>query len=483
MIRRVARHCAACALLVASAAASAAEGDLDMRFGRGGVVFLGDAGEPLAVSRPVVDRDGRILVCRSGYSSYDPAVVAGAVYRLDADGSIDTRFAGGDGAAFPTSEGNRACGLALQHDGRIVVFSGRVADDGAAVPGLETELVRFEPDGTRDFEFGDAGIAHVDFVAGETDDATAIAIAPDDSIVVGVPLHPNRFGVARFDRDGALDASFGDAGRAMARFPVATLSSQSIASVLVDGHGRTVVVGSIMTEPVGRELFAFARFARDGSPDATFGDGGQTTIDFGDVSAAPGAGLLQGDRIVAVGSAKTVWPPNEGSGNADVAVARLRDDGTLDRAFGDDGLAIVAIDRTPDAYDLAYDAIGTVDGGLAIVGATESDGGDGRGFLMRLDANGAPLPGFADGGARIFDDVINGENAATTFTGIAAAGSGYIVTGHSGATPTPVTQGLVARVEGAALGRHSRHRIKMPRVPVRIGAAPRGAAPRAGAGG
>ena len=249
------------------------------------------------------------------------------------------------------------------------------------------------------------------------------------------------------------------------------------------GAGRTVVVGSIMTEPVGRELFAFARFARDGSPDATFGDGGQTTIDFGDVSAAPGAGLLQGDRIVAVGSVKTVWPPNEGSGNADVAVARLRDDGTLDRAFGDDGLAIVAIDRTPDAYDLAYDAIGTVDGGLAIVGATESDGGDGRGFLMRLDANGAPLPGFADGGARIFDDVINGENAATTFTGIAAAGSGYIVTGHSGATPTPVTQGLVARVEGAALGRHSRHRIKMPRVPVRIGAAPRGAAPRAGAGG
>src|SRR6185312_9533387 len=116
----------------------------------------------------------------SGYSSYDPAVVAGAVYRLDADGSIDMRFAGGDGAAFPTSEGNLACGLALQHDGRIVVFSGRVADDGAAVPGLETELVRFEPDGTRDFEFGDAGIAHVDFVAGETDDATAIAIAPDD---------------------------------------------------------------------------------------------------------------------------------------------------------------------------------------------------------------------------------------------------------------------------------------------------------------
>jgi len=465
--RRYGWHIAACIAIFACAHAGAAEGDLDARFGQNGIVFLDNAGEPLATSRPVVDRDGTILICRSGYSSLAPPVVTGVVYRLAADGSIDSGFGSGNGAVFPTDEGNLSCGLALQHDGHIVVFSGRVAGDGAAVPGLETELVRFDADGTRDFDFGEGGIAHVDFVAGETDDATAIAIAPDDSIVVGVPLHPNRFGVARFDRGGVLDASFGEGGRAMIQFPIATLSSQSIANVLIDAQGRTVVVGSIMTEPVGREVFAFARLARDGSPDTTFGEGGRATIDFGEVSAAPGVGVLQGDRIVAVGSVKTVWPPNEGSGNADVAAVRLRDDSTPDPSFGEAGLAIVPIDRTPDAFDLAFDAIATPDGGLAIVGATESASGDERGFLMRLDARGAPLPRFGDDGVRIFDGVQNGANAATTFIGIAAHGSGYVVSGHTGASPAPATQAFVVRIEGPEAGRHSRHRSKSPTLPVR----------------
>ena len=130
-------------------------------------------------------------------------------------------------------------------------------------------------------------------------------------------------------------------------------------------------------------VVALAASAAPGSLDRRFGgDGIVTAFTGGGVATA--VGIDHEGRIVVAGST---------TDGVDVAVARLRPNGTFDPSFGHGGKVRVDLGGADDAFDLA---IGPGDG-IAIAGRTSSTA-SGRMFVLRLNASGAPVPTFGTNG-------------------------------------------------------------------------------------
>src|SRR5207249_4998858 len=134
-------------------------------------------------------------------------------------GQLDMTF-GRDGivATQVGTSGAAVQSLALQADGRILLagtaFSNGPTDDDFA-------LVRYMPDGRLDAGFGSGGIVMTDFGSGEAgalpalDRAGGVAVQTDGRIVVGGSTRGDHqaFAVARYNRDGSLDSAFGVGGK------------------------------------------------------------------------------------------------------------------------------------------------------------------------------------------------------------------------------------------------------------------------------
>ena len=197
---------------------------LDGAFGDGGKVTTnysvsgaGDRADAVAVQP-----DGKIVVAGSSYDAveYDEF----ALLRYNSDGSLDSTF--GDGGIVITSIGDitedRAYAVAIQPDGKIIVAGESFHDFAVA---------RYNSDGRLDDSFGDGGIVTTDF-GGESAAGYAVAIQADGKIVVagaGDVYDPSKmncissggyhcqywdFALARYNSDGSLDESFGNAGKA-----------------------------------------------------------------------------------------------------------------------------------------------------------------------------------------------------------------------------------------------------------------------------
>ena len=120
------------------------------------------------------------------------------------------------------------------------------------------------------------------------------------------------FGVARLNPDGSPDTSFGGP-EGVTSFGG---SSDPARAVALRPDGRIVVAGLFVTTSFSGD-FAVAQYNADGGLDASFGDGGKTTTDFGGNSDAANAVAIQSDgRVIAAG----VTSPS--SGLAAFALAR-----------------------------------------------------------------------------------------------------------------------------------------------------------------
>jgi uncharacterized delta-60 repeat protein len=158
------------------------------------------------------------------------------------------------------------------------------------------------------------------------------------------PTEWSVFAVARFDREGALDVSFGDGGVILTDFN----EFDDVAAVAVTQSSKIIVAGST-AEFDGPDHAVLFRYNRNGSPDASFGvdgvAGGLIGADVGQDEDVSGLALQADGKIVVAGRIVT-------EEDADFVVARFKKDGDLDPKFGDEGLALadffplaIAIDR------------------------------------------------------------------------------------------------------------------------------------------
>lgn len=161
-------------------------------------------------------------------------------------------------------------------------------------------------------------------------------------------------------------------------------------------------------------LFTIPGHAADGLPDPTFGLDGAAYITPDDVEARelrPYAALgLPDGRILVAGERNKFIPSSPFDPHMRAMLARLNADGTPDASFGNiPGIPGVLV--LPDLVPLTgagmqvIEAMVRLDDGSIVVAGTAQAFGPLRGFLVKLDADGAMDPAFGTDGIQLIADV------------------------------------------------------------------------------
>ncbi|BAZ49482.1 hemolysin-type calcium-binding region [Nostoc sp. NIES-4103] len=269
------------------------DGTLDSSFGSGGKVTTSissanDRGHSVAVQS-----DGKIIL--AGYTENGSNYSDFAVLRYNTNGSLDNSF-GNSGKAI-TAIGttfDQAYSVAIQSDGKIVA-SGYVHDNS----GVSLGLVRYNNDGSLDSSFGNGG--KVRSSALSYGYAYSVAIQSDGKILIGGSS--NGFTLVRYNSDGTVDPTFGNNGIANTNFDG---NGGIIEKIAIQADGKIVATGyTYVYDTASSDAdFALARYNSDGSLDTSFGNAGKiitpvsTRPDYG-----YGLALQSDGKIVVVGEA------------------------------------------------------------------------------------------------------------------------------------------------------------------------------------
>ena len=383
-------------------------GELDPTFGAGGKLIAQSVGFPIADL--AVQSDGKIVAVGQRNGDF-------AVARLNANGTLDASFGGGDGVLttdFGGNEADFATTVALQADGKILVAGTRgnqgtlgLSDNG------NFAIARYNADGTLDTSFDHDGKVSFGFhgIGGAV--ANALAIMPDGRILVAGTANTagftdvatnNDFAVARLFSDGSLDHSFGQvtdpktgSRNGRTTFGFGGEDETEGANVIAIAPDGKIVLGGV--GGFHTSTWAIAQLNPNGTLDKTFG----TIAGHGKFHEAfpDGANLLDlsvqpnGD-IVAVG----------GTG-ADFAVGRIKPNGQLDQTFGSGGLVRTDLGGNDEAK-----TIRVTREGILVAG-----GSSGKFALERFKTNGSLDTSFGQGG-KVVTPMGNGDAVlATSLTG------------------------------------------------------------------
>ena len=322
-------------LFLAPRSTQAAAGDLDSRFGNGGMVQTDFSGGDDYGFGAKIQADGKTVVV--GQSGVYP-LFHSALIRYKANGALDRTFGnGGKVVAALDPGGDGLSALAFQPDGKIVVVGSVIHNNFL----LAIITARFNPDGSLDQTFGTNGSVETTFGDSSAEGNDVILQADGKIVVVGFTgagsyTDNNNFALVRFNPDGTLDQTFGDGGKVKSNAGQAT-------SVALQSDGKLLVGG---TSASSRNGFMLARYNSNGTLDTSFGTLGMVTtqIGFGDAFSF-GIGLLSDGRIVLAGYSETTQ-------DHDFTVACYTSNGTLDQTFGNGG--IVATDFTGNTDDIPY---------------------------------------------------------------------------------------------------------------------------------
>ena len=300
----------------------------------------------------------------------------------------------------------------------------RIARGRALMDSLEPRRLMSLPPAPLDSSFGRGGAVLTD--AGGVDRATRVVVQPDGKIIVAGETSPPNLPVEgmdapvllRYHPDGSRDRAFGTAG-------VVTLTSKGdgFVDVAVMPDGRIVAAGSGVRapapgggdEPIDSDTFV-ARYLPDGSPDPTFGIGGQAVIDLtgaGDPDTAVAVAVDAEGRVVLAAQIRETRASPEGVQTRRLgAVARLTAAGAPDAAFGGgDGVVTGVFGQT----GAGVTSVVVQGDGKILVGGTEGqpfavDPTSARMAVARFDPDGTPDATFG-GGAGAVSTLADGRRA------------------------------------------------------------------------
>jgi uncharacterized delta-60 repeat protein len=332
-------------------------------------------------------------------------------------GSLDKQFGKASDGIVSLSLGignDSAKAMAVQADGKIIV-AGTSTSTGGSTSNIVIE--RFNNDGTPDETFGTKGLVNLDLdtpLSTSSDDAKAVAIQADGKIVVAGNSTPtggsSNVVLARLDKNGKLDATFGADGNADGTPDGVVQVSfgngdDAVDAIAIQQDGKIVVAGDTTSNTGGSQNMMVARLNIDGTPDKTFGadsgaDGtpdGVVSISLGDGNDEAKAVAIQADgRIVIAGN--TVGADN----TSNIVVARLNSDGTLDTTnFGvgnadntPNGVVAVSLSNGDDkAKAVALQA----DGKILVGGVTVAADKSSNVAVARLNSDGTLDASFGAG--------------------------------------------------------------------------------------
>lgn len=288
------------------------------------------------------------------------ALLAGIAWAAEGAGMLDASFGAGEEDGTPagvvsTSLGNgddMAEDLAVGADGTVVVVGNR--HNGQS---NDIVLVRYTTDGAFDAAFGvgeDDGTPNgvVNISLGDGNDiGTAVAAQADGKLLVA-GYHEagasTNMVVLRVNADGTLDQSFGTAedGTDNGIVNVSLGDGNDIArDIAVQADGKIVIVGDSVTTD-GSANIIVARLNADGSVDEGFGQSDDGTPN-GFVATSLGNGDDKANTLVLQADGKIVVAGNRVAedGSSNIIVARYDAAGVPDTTFG-----TLADDGTPEGF-------------------------------------------------------------------------------------------------------------------------------------
>lgn len=258
--------------------------------------------------------------------------------------------------------------VAVQSDNKTLVFGRDINTDKAI-------LMRLTPQGVLDATFGSGGYVSVAFGTIKNY-GFDVAVAADGKIVVtgyGTTNNKTNIGVMRFNTNGQIDATFGDAGKTT--LAIRDLDFGKSLAILPDGKilvagdsGGSIVVAKLLT---------------NGKLDETWGNSGFSGFEFSSETAFVNKILIDAQgRIVVVGEVDLDGAPN---GATDMFWYRMKANGSEDlplKRVGEKGI-----------YEVCWDAAIEANGKFILVGNKNTPGAPGgsdvlESIIYRLNADG-----------------------------------------------------------------------------------------------
>lgn len=311
------------------------DGSLDSGFGTGGRVVTDFGGINWDGADLALQSDGRIVV--AGTILFPDKALFGLARYLS-DGSLDSSFGPG-GKVTTDFSPTHLEGIALQRDGKIVA-AGSISQD--------VILTRYNPNGSIDVTFGTLGKVTTPDIL----DVKDLAIQTDGKILIGggtSPLRtPQGFALVRYNPDGSVDSSFGQAGKVTTDIGG---YADLIWSFAVQTDGRIIAAGHTCVDQCADTDLALARYQSDGTLDSTFGVDGVVTTDIGPFHEVARDIALQAD-----GKILLTWDEARGM----FALARYNTDGSLDAGFGAGGKITTFMGASGSSTSVALQSDGKI---------------------------------------------------------------------------------------------------------------------------
>ncbi len=395
----------------------AATGDLDKSFGTQGVVTASLSDYTDHIQQLAVQPDGNIvaLVTRSGMLLPEPETL---LMRYLPNGALDMGFADNGSLKIPSQVGLLyVSGLALQADGKMLV----AGYENQAYLDFFAHLSRYNPDGTPDASFGNAGR-----IVPPTSDMVIFDVAVQEDgriLITGYNLNYELI-VARYLTDGTPDTSFGTQGIATAKWGAGTYGGD----LAIQPDGAIIVVGE-MEDDNWLHLIMTTRFSATGQLDTGFGSDGMALIRPRNDSWWDSASsiALQPDGGIVVTGAST--PSSSEISN--IVFARLDANGRLDQSFGNKGFRII-----PGSSEISFISDGLVQPDGRIFGGGGDGGQYSKMFGIRLNGNGFADTSFS-GDGRVKRKI--GSRAFANAVAVQPDGK-LVLGGYTGASSTSMNE-------------------------------------------
>jgi len=271
--------------------------------------------------------------------------------------------------------------LGQQPSGAMIVAGALRPDEGEQM----LAVARLDKTGALDPSFGNDGMTTINVVDGPETTSDMIVL-PDGSIVLaGGTYQQNEDRVsflAKLDEHGQLDDSFGNAGVSINN--LGTGSDDRYDRVAVQPDGKLLA---------GTQNYGVYRHLSNGSLDLDFGPGGggrawnRSSAAFGLASTSDGSAVFGGSFSLSIGS-------------QDFDIYKLTPSGdNLDQNFGIRGVTSIAVTTGNDSIlDIAIDSKGRI----VVLGYIPRGAGV-RSAVARLYPDGTPDPDFGVDGVQIVD--------------------------------------------------------------------------------
>jgi len=256
------------------------------------------------------------------------------IKNLKSDGSFNESF-GNQGIVIDGSATD-AMAVAVQKDGKIIATG--YGYDSSSV------ALRYNKDGSKDLDFGNQGEARL--IVDGFDSVKDLQILSDGKILLAFQKWSWEWGsgvlpiagVARLNKDGSLDDSFGEDGlvKIFGSYP----ASWSFVRTQTDGK---ILLSATTTAGNGWDVFT-VRLNKNGTVDSTYGDSGYVYVSHSDTQHARSLNIDKANNSYIAGSTQiasqnpfTISFPEDYQHDRDFFITKVNSRGQLDSAFGFDG--------------------------------------------------------------------------------------------------------------------------------------------------